>query len=740
MAEALSLSKPQRPPVRVDTEAAATPAPWRDVTLVVENMTCGGCIRTVEAALLALPDVAQARVNLSARRVTISAKSNAVDAERCVDALRGAGFTAYPLQAATGPGSEVGAEAAYLRRLAVAGFAAANIMLMSVAVWSGGGAEMPASLKTLFHWLSAVIALPAVAYAGQPFFASARQALAARRLNMDVPISLGVILATAMSLFQTVRGSEQVYFDAAITLLFFLLIGRYLDQAMRVKAAGAAHNLLGMQSTSATVVRDGGATERVATSSIVPGMRVLIASGERAPVDGRIVAGSGSIDESIMTGESRPRRVSAGDQIYAGTINLAGALEAIATKSAENTLLAEIAQLMQTAEQSRGLYVRLADRAARLYAPAVHVLGLATFIGWLIAGQGWEAALTAAIAVLIITCPCALALAVPVTQVAANSRLFKRGVIMKSADGLERLADIDTVVLDKTGTVTLGRPRLVNGADIDDIVLARAAGLAAASRHPYSQAIVQAARERGLGLHVAEGVEEIAGEGLRHVTPEGVSTLGSASLCGVAEEQERSTVIWLVAPGASACPARARGRGARGCGGRGGGAGAGGLSRSRSLSGDATEAVAATAAEIGVKSWQARQKPDAKIARLSALAASGRRVLMVGDGLNDAPALAAGHASLSPATAADVSKMAADAIFQGDKLAPIVEAMAVAKAAKRRALQNFAIAIGYNALFVPLAVAGLVTPLIAAIAMSASSIAVTANALRLGFERLELKR
>ena len=283
---------------------------------------------------------------------------------------------------------------------------------------------MPASLQTLFHWLSALIAVPAIAYAGQPFFKSARQALVARRLNMDVPISLGVLLATAMSLYQTARGSEQVYFDAAVTLLFFLLIGRALDQSVRARASSAAENLLGRRATAASVIATDGSLMRHAVAAIVPGMRILVAAGEQIPVDGRLLRASASIDESIITGESRPRAAEAGDVVHAGTIAFTGPLEIEAIAVADNSLLTEIARLMQTAEQARGRYVRLADRAARLYAPAVHILGAGTFIGWMLVGTGWEPALTAAIAVLIITCPCALALAVPAVQVVAASRLF----------------------------------------------------------------------------------------------------------------------------------------------------------------------------------------------------------------------------------------------------------------------------------------------------------------------------
>jgi len=714
--------------------AAARPAPVT-TTLVVENMHCGNCMRKVETALQALPGVESARVNLSSKRVSIVTPSRPETAEAFIAAVERAGFKSTVL-VDQGARPEAAENRDYMRRLGVAGFAAANIMLLSVSVWSGHSGDMPASLQTMFHWLSAIIALPAVAYAGQPFFRSARRALAARQLNMDVPISLGVILATAMSLFLTIRGSEQVYFDAAVTLLLFLLVGRALDQQMRARAASAAENLLGLKADAASVVQPDGSIQRIAIDAIVPGMRLSVAAGERVPLDSRVIAGAAEVDDSLITGESRPRRVGPGDTLYAGTVLLSGPVEAEATALAENTLLSEVGRLMQTAEQARGRYVRLADRAARIYAPAVHLLGAGTFAGWMIAGNGWEPALTAAIAVLIITCPCALALAVPAVQVVAAGRLFRNGIVLKAADGLERLAEIDTVVLDKTGTLTLGRPELDPDARINERTLASAAGLAAQSRHPYAKAVVAAAAARGIAVTTVPGVVEVAGSGLEaHIEGRSVR-LGSADFCGAAREGSGAASLWFRDGDAAALalpmcdPLRPdaalaiRALETRGL-------------AIEILSGDRPDAVAEAAAALGIAGWRAGQKPDEKIARINALTASGRRVLMIGDGLNDAPSLAAGHASLSPATAADISQTAADAVFRGDRLTPVVEAMEVARAARRHALENFAIAIGYNVVFVPMAMAGLVTPLIAAIAMSASSIAVTANALRLARGRKE---
>lgn len=705
------------------------PSRHRVVTLTVPDMHCGGCMRKVEQALAASNGVISARVNLSAKRVSIVTADSQVSAEPYIAVLQGIGFAAMALKDDLAP-SDSANDRDYLKRLGVAGFAAANVMLLSVSVWSGQSGEMPSSMQTLFHWLSAVIALPAVAYAGVPFFSSARKALASGRLNMDVPISLGVILATAMSLYQTVRGTHHVYFDAAITLLFFLLVGRVLDQRMRARATSAAENLLSLRSPAASVVMADGRVERLDIARVQPGTRVLVAAGERVPVDARIRSGDTALDESLITGESAPRMVRPGDRIYGGTVNLTSPIEVEATSAVEHTLLAEIAGLMQAAQQARGRYVRLADRAARIYAPAVHVLGLVTFLGWLAVGQGWEQGLTAAIAVLIITCPCALALAVPAVQVVASSRLFRSGIVLKAADGLERLSEVDTIVLDKTGTLTVGEPRLKSGVVVSDAVLSVAAGLAVQSRHPYATAVVRAARARGIDVATIANVRETAGAGLEAMVGGRSVRLGSAQLCQVPSAAATEQTLWFRDGDAPAvalpledelrsdaarvvAALRRRGYGVE------------------IVSGDRVSAVADAARAVGVEAWRGAQMPGDKIRRIEELAAQGHRVLMIGDGLNDAPALATGHASLSPASAADISQTAADAVFQGERLAPVLETLAVAKGAQRLALQNFAIALGYNVVFVPIAMVGLVTPLIAAIAMSASSIAVTANALRL---------
>jgi Cu2+-exporting ATPase len=613
--------------------------------------------------------------------------------------------------------------------MAVAGFAAGNIMLLSVSVWSGHVYEMGGATRALLHWFSALIALPALVYAGRPFFASALGALRDGRTNMDVPISLGILLASGMSLFETIRGGEHVYFDSAVMLLFFLLIGRYLDLRARGKARAAAERLLALGTDPVTVLAADGRSQVLPAERVAPGMTVLVAVGERIGIDGRVLTGRSEVDTSLITGETLPQVVAAGNPVFAGTINVVAPLRLEATAVGKRTLLAEIVRLMEAAEQRRAKYVVLADRVARLYAPAVHGLALATFLGWtLLAGVAWQTALLYAVAVLIITCPCALGLAVPAVQVIASGRLLGKGVLLKSATALERLATVDTVVFDKTGTLTLGRPSLDHRMPVDRSALELAAALAGASRHPLAKALCLAAP----GVPVATDVEEVAGQGLRLVTAGGEVRLGSRVWCGVTDVDEESSgpELWLarsdrrpvrfafadpLRPNAGEMVGELRRRGL-------------GIEL---LSGDRAPTVAQAAAELDIEDWRFACTPADKSARLKELADAGRHVLMVGDGLNDAPALAGAHVSLSPSSAVDISQNAADAVFQGERLQPVVEVLDVARRAARLIRQNLGLALAYNVVVVPLAMLGMVTPLVAALCMSASSLLVVGNSLRL---------
>jgi P-type Cu2+ transporter len=700
--------------------------------LMVDGVHCGGCVRRIERALAADPAVESARVNLTTRRLTVAWRGPEELAGHLLRTLADLGFRAVPYDPAQLATAEDAAERQLLRAMAVAGFAAANVMLLSVSVWAGHAQGMGEATRALLHWFSALIALPAIVYAGRPFFASAWQALRRGRTNMDVPITVGLVLAAAMSLFETVRGGEHAYFDSAVMLLFFLLIGRYLDRRARGRARGTAARLLALNAEAVTVLDADGRARALPARQAVPGMVVLVATGERIGVDGRVVDGTSEVDTSLITGETLARPVGPGEVVFAGTLNHGAPLRLAVSAAGEDTLLAEIVRLMELAEQRRARYVVLADRVARRYAPVVHGLALATFLGWtLFAGLAWQTALLYAVAVLIITCPCALGLAVPVVQVIASGRLLQGGSLLKSPTALERLAEIDTVVFDKTGTLSRGAPALQDTAALDPEALRRAAALAGASRHPLARALCAAAP----AVPLARGVEEMPGRGLRWVGPDGEVRVGSRAWCGIADPHDSTLPeLWLSVPDqapvrfafedslredAAEVVAALEARGLE----------------VELLSGDRAPAVAAVAARLGIARWRAGCTPADKSARLAELAREGLRALMVGDGLNDGPALAAAHVSLSPSSAIDIAQNAADAVFQGARLQPVLELLDVARRADRLIKQNLALALTYNLFALPLAVLGQVTPLIAALCMSASSLVVVGNALRLGRRR-----
>jgi Cu2+-exporting ATPase len=727
-------------PLKPDAEPAADFAAYATIDahgisslhLMVDGVTCGACVWLIESVLSQDPAIVTARVNLSTRRMTLAWDGPATDAVKYTSRIAALGFRLMPFDPTRLTAGNDSKERDLLRSLAVAGFAASNVMLLSVAVWAGHAEGMGAATRDLLHWVSALIALPAIAYAGRPFFRSALEALRAGRTNMDVPISIGVLLAATMSLAETLSSGQHAFFDSAVTLLFFLLIGRYLDTRARGRARSAAEQLLSLGAAPLTVIRPDGTIAAVAASAVRVGDTVLVAAGQRIGVDGRVVDGQSDIDTSLVTGEAVPQAAMPGTSVFAGVLNLTAPLRVTVTASGEGTLLAEIVRLMEAAEHRRGRFVVLADRVARAYAPVVHLLAAVTFVGWFgFAGAGWQPALLNAVAVLIITCPCALALAVPVVQVVASNRLLRGGILLKSATALERLGTIDTVVFDKTGTLTTGQLNLIPDPSLTADSLRLAASLALASRHPLARALVRAAPD----TTVAADVHEHPGQGLSVMSADGEIRLGSRAFCGVKEATSDTTPeIWLTGPGrapkrfafsdslrpdAAAVVSQLLERGLR----------------VQLLSGDRRLAVGAVAATLGIQDWYAGFSPAMKEQHLTALRDKGRRILMVGDGLNDAPALAAADVSLSPSSAADISQTAADAVFQGDRLAPILELLGVARRSEALVRQNIALAIAYNLLAVPLAMAGLVTPLLAAVAMSSSSLLVIANALRLGRRR-----
>ena len=710
----------------------------------IEGMTCAACIGEIESALRNVPGLLAARVNYGASRLSLEWRESAsphspgeaaegFDLAAVFERLRRMGYRLHPFERTSGEQAEQEASKRLLRCLAIAAFAAMNIMLLSVAVWVGSGADIDPATRDLFHGLSALIALPAAAFAGQPFFESAFRALRAGRLNMDAPISLGVLLALAMSVYETLTHAEHAYFDSAIMLLAFLLLGRYLDAAMRRKTRAVAANLAALRAPLACRLSEDGGERMVPAAQLRRGDRVLVRPGEVLPADGAVIGGASRLDESLITGETARRAVRRGDRAYAGSLNYDGALTLSVEAAGGATLLDEIERLLEKATAAKSRYVRLADRAAQYYAPVVHLTALATALVWLWRGASLHDAMVTAVSVLIVTCPCALALAIPAVQIVASGALFRNGVLLNAADAIERFAQIDTVVFDKTGTLTAPQPIVVNGEKIAPDLFELAAGLAHASSHPLARAVAAA---RPTAPALAEVTEE-HGQGVRANIEGGEARLGSPAYCGLAAEvaalgailPEVSIVGFrhgarhalfelrqILRPDAIETVAALAARGLA----------------IEILSGDRAEAVGTIAKALNVADWRGALKPAEKVARLEALRAQGRKVLMVGDGLNDAPALASAYASISPIEATQITQAAADAVFLGERLAPVLTTVTTSSVAQKIMRENLAMSLVYNLLATPLSVFGLLTPLIAAGAMSGSSLLVTANALRAG--------
>ena len=835
--------RPPRPepsePFDLTRFITARPDGAKEVVLAIDGLRCGACVWLIESVLGQERSVLTGRVNMTSRRLKLVWRGSETDGERLVERIESLGYRLVPFDPAALAAARDDTDRALIRALAVAGFAAINVMLMSIGIWAGDASglldTMGPATRDLLHYVSAIIALPAIAYCGQPFFRSALAVLRRGRTNMDVPISIGVVLVTGLSLAQTMAHARDAYFDSAITLLFFLLIGRVLDHRARGRVRATVELLLTLRSTEVTVLgQDGTATRRPARA-LVPGERVLVGMGERIGVDGVVERGESSVDTSLVTGESLPVTVAPGGQVFAGTMNLGAPLTVVVTAAEDGTLLAECARLIEASEARRSRFVVLADRVARRYAPAVHLTALATFLGWYFwGGASFTQALLTASAVLIITCPCALALAVPAVQVIATARLFRAGILLKSATALERLAEVDTVVFDKTGTLTEPALALVRDG-IDPLVLREAAALAAHSRHPLARALVVASGN----VPMAERVEEHPGQGVSA----GETRLGSAAFVGALAFQTSATLVGSgTAPRAAGAPSMlpedrspplastigtttpnprhgparpghrssegsgltvppvepgddgVSGPGAVGVWRPGDDAGRGSISRRhgparpghlpprevppsdpivsdhtaagpelwfgrpgqepvrftfaerprvdaletiarlrrmglkiRLLSGDREASVARIAAAAGIDDWRAECSPIEKVAALREM---GGRVLMVGDGLNDGPCLAEAHVSASPATAADISQTLADAVFQSAGLGAIADLIVTARRARGLMRGNIGLSLAYNSLMVPLAIAGMVTPWLAAAAMSGSSLLVIGNSFR----------
>lgn len=722
-----------RAPVSACPACAVVPAAERIAALRAERAgrivlslpNAGGAqsISTVEAALQALPGVHSARVNLTLKRVSVEAEGH-VTAAQLIAVLEGQGQEAHELDPGLLSSTETDRQGReLLMRLGVAFFSMMNVMLLSVAVWSGA----EDATRDLFHWISGAIALPTVIFAGQPFFKSAWASLRQGKLGMDVPISLALILASSISVFETWNSGHHAYFDAAVMLAFFLLLGRYLDHRTRAIARSAAEELAALEVPRAILLVDG---EEIETpiAAVAPGDTVLVRPGARMPVDGVVLHGASELDRSLLTGESLPVPAGQGTVVSAGEVNLTGPLTVQVTAAGKESSLHRMADLVAVAEGTKTRYTSLADRASRLYSPLVHILSFSAFAYWMWAtGGDVRFAINISAAVLIITCPCALGLAVPAVITSASGRLFRKGLLIKHGTALERLAEVDTVVFDKTGTLTLGTPEPVALTDHPTEAVAVSAALAAGSSHPLARALAEGAKAAGIAPAQVNDIREVPGHGIEGDYKGTRVRLGRAEWCGATPAEMTASYLSLdgqthvfaftdrLRPGADKAVAALKAAGMQ----------------VELLSGDAEAPVRDLADRLCIPHWQAGILPAEKAARVAQLSAAGRKVLMVGDGLNDTAALAAAHVSISPASALDAARVASDIVLLGQDIAPIADAARISRQATRRMIENFLISGGYNIIAVPLALIGHATPLAAALAMSLSSITVSLNAMRL---------
>ncbi len=710
------------PAAEAVAEAARQAEPAR-LLLSVPGAHCAACISTLEKGLEKVPGVRSARVNLTLKRISVEAEPDLTAADLVPEVER-LGYQAHELDAGMLSATDTDATGRdLLMRLAVAGFAMMNVMLLSVAVWSGAEGVT----RDMFHWISAAIALPTVAFSGQPFFRSALAGFRAGRFNMDAPISLAILLAAGTSLYETTRSGEHAYFDAAVSLTFFLLIGRFLDHRTRAVARSAAQELAALEVPRALLIGAEG-DRLVPVGELRAGDLVRVLPGTRIPADGTVETGESEIDRSLLTGETLPVFASPGAALAAGEVNLTGALSLRVTAAGRDSSLHRMADLVAVAEAGRGRYTSIADRVVKYYAPGVHILAALSWAGWMLYAGDMRQAINIAVAVLIITCPCALGLAVPAVMTAASGRLFRNGLLIKDGTALERLAEVDTVVFDKTGTLTLGRPEVANLSAHPRRVVEIAAALAGGSAHPLAQALAEAAARAGITPAPVEGLREVPGHGIEGRIGGTPVRLGRAAWLGAKAGDETAT--WLrvgdgqpveftfadrLRPGVEALVEALRAQGLR----------------LMLVSGDSEAPVAALAGRLGIGEWRSGALPQEKAALVAGLKQQGRKVLMVGDGLNDTAALAGAHVSISPASALDAARTASDIVLLGQSLEPVAEATTVARQAIARIRENVVISNVYNLVAVPLAVIGLCTPLIAALAMSLSSITVTLNALRL---------
>jgi Cu2+-exporting ATPase len=744
----------------IQEEFVDTTRSEREINLLVEGIHCAACVWLIENGVKALPGVEEARVNLTGRRLKVRWDNSRLQLSRILGRLGDIGYAAVPFDPESAEGGLRRQNRAMLYRLAFAGFAAMNLMWISIALYSGADRG---EFRGLFHWVGLALATPTLLYSGQPFFRGAWNGLRSGHLGMDLPIAIGASITYLYSLFVTVAGSQvgEVYWDTVVNFLFVILVGRFLESLSKREAVAATQRLFDLQPRVATVVREQ-EEQVVPVRSVVVGETVLIRPGERVPVDGEIIDGRSGLDESMLTGESRAVSKSSGDMVSAGTINGAGVLRVRATATLRDTALGRIIQLVEDAQSSRAPIQRLADRIVPWFVALTLGLATLTFLIWI--GTGFEIALMAATSVLIITCPCAFGMATPMAIAVASGRGAASGILVKNGAVLERLSGIGHVVFDKTGTLTEGRPVVsalrgtIGGWQVVDRVdpvtlpadfarvLGLVGGLERVSEHPAAGAVLELCRRARLQIDACtvDDVEVMPGFGIRGRVDGVEVAVGTAAWLqrqGVVVDDlddaptdavggsaaglihcavDGRAALTLATedrlrPGAADLVERLCSRGVR----------------VTLLTGDRRESAERVAAALGGVEVIAEVLPQDKDRVVDRLQQDGHRVAMVGDGVNDAPALVRADVGIAMGSGTDVSIASADIVLMSNDLQRVEEAIELSQDTLRTIRQNIGISIAYNLVMVPLAMAALITPLIAAIAMPLSSLAVIGNSARI---------
>ncbi len=711
----------------------------REAALMLEGIVCAACVWLSERHVNALPGVLEFRVNYSTHRAQVRWDEQHIKLSAILAAIAAIGYIAHPFDPNRQEAVQKRERTVALRRLAVAGIGSMQVMMLAVGLYAGDYYGMESGIQDFMRWMCLILTAPVMGYSAQPFFIAAWRDVRNRQLGMDVPVALAMSAAFAASIWYTIKGGGEVYYDSVTMFVFFLLTGRFLEMAARHRAGQISEALVRMLPATATRLDDSGGETIVPIAELVPGDRVLLRPGATVPADGRVLEGVSSVDESLLTGESLPLPKQAGETLIGGSVNVESPLVMQIEKVGGDTVLSAIVRLLDRAQGEKPRLALLADRIAGQFVTALLVVAAVVFTVWWTLSD-FDTAFRITLAVLVVSCPCALSLATPTAIVAATGALTRLGVLTTRGHALETLARATHVIFDKTGTLTYGRPQVVAVEPVADLDPPRSLALAAAlergSEHPVGRALAEAA---GSVISAATQLRNIPGSGVegwidgrcyRIGRPEFVAGLsnataeqrtdGDAASIWVALGDETGLLAWFrltdaLRPGAAAMVAALQARGLR----------------VALLSGDRPEAVAYVAREVGIAEAAGGMTPQDKLERLRGLQRQGAIVAMVGDGVNDAPVLAAAQVSLAMGSGTQLAHATADMILLTERLDHLAVGLDKARQTLLIMRENFAWAIGYNLLAVPLAAGGWLTPWMSALGMSFSSLLVVVNALRL---------